>query len=252
MNRFIRLATVAAAALAAGATASAADLPLAVKSTNACGIGLFQGWYVGVHGGSSTHTATRTDQDAFLNILVPASASYVQTNTSAFGGAQFGYNYQCQNAVLGFEVDGSWIGSSRTLRILPNFDPTLISTLENRLDQVVTARGRAGIVASDRLMVYVTGGLAGARIKTTYSVTDALVPFTDTATFNEWVWGWTAGFGAEWAWSDRFSVRAEALYMGFGPRDLVFTTPNFGQAANVTHSDSAWLARVGVNVRIGG
>ena len=57
--------------------------------------------------------------------------------------------------------------------------------------------------------------------------------------------GLDRGFGAEWAWSERFSVRAEALYMGFGPRDLVFTTPNFGQAANVTHSNSAWLARVG-------
>jgi outer membrane immunogenic protein len=252
MNRFIRLATMAVAVLSAGATAGAADLPLAVKTVNACGIGLFQGWYAGVHVGSATHTANRTDQDAFLNIVVPASATYVPTNTSVFGGAQVGYNYQCQNAVLGFEVDGSWVGSSRTLRILPNFDPTLISTLENRLDQVVTARGRAGIVASDRLMVYVTGGVAGARIKTTYSVTDALVPFTDVATFNEWVWGWTAGFGAEWAWSERFSVRAEALYMGFGPRDLVFTTPNFGQAANVTHSDSVWLARIGVNVRLGG
>src|SRR5262245_53742708 len=167
MKKYI-LATLIA--LASGGIARAADLPVEYKAPRAvCGGGAFHGWYVGVHGGSIGHTATRTDQDAFLNVAVPAAASYTQTTTSAFGGAQIGYNYQCRNAVLGFELDGSWVNQDRTLRILPNFDPTLVSTLNNRLDKVVTLRARAGVVAADNLMVYVTGGFATAQVKTTYS-----------------------------------------------------------------------------------
>ena len=113
----------------------------------------------GLHVGSAAHTANRTDQDAFLNIVVPASATYFQPTPACSAGRKSATIINARDAVLGFEVDGSWVAHRETLRILPNFDPTLISTLENRLDQVVTARGRAGIVASDRLMVYVTGGV---------------------------------------------------------------------------------------------
>lgn len=237
-------------AISSGCIASAADLPVEYKAPRAvCGGGAFHGWYVGLHGGSVGHTATRTDQDAFLNIAVPAAATYSQTTTTAFGGAQIGYNYQCRDAVIGFELDGSWVNAEKTLRILPNFDPTLISTLNNGLDRVVTGRLRAGVVAADNLLVYVTGGFATARVKTTYSVVDTLFGTIDQAQFSEWVWGWTAGFGAEWSFWDRFSIRAEGLYMQFPERDLVFTTPNFGTAANVTHADSVWMARLGVNVK---
>lgn len=237
-------------ALLSGGAASAADLPVEYKApVAACGVGAFQGWYVGLHGGSVSHTASRTDQDAFLNIAVPAAATYTQTGSTGFGGAQIGFNYQCRNAVLGFELDGSWVNKDRTLRILPNFDPTLISTLTNNLSKVVTGRARAGIVAADNLLVYVTGGFATAQIKTTYSVVDTFFGTVDQAQFNEWVWGWVAGFGAEWAFWDRFSLRAEGLYMQFPERDLVFTTPNFVTAANVTHADSVWMARLGVNIK---
>ena len=129
------------------------------------------------------------------------------------------------------------MNAEKTLRILPNFDPTLISTLNNRLDRSSPGGLRAGVVAADNLLVYVTGGFATAQVKTTYSVVDTMFGTIDQAQFSEWVWGWTAGFGAEWSFWDRFSIRAEGLYMQFPERDLVFTTPNFGTAANVTHAE---------------
>src|SRR5712691_6531315 len=88
MKKFL-IATIMVAALASGGVAAAADLQVDVRSPpRQCGGGAFHGWYVGIHAGSLSHEATRTDQDAFLNFQVPAAATYVQTTTSTFGGAQ--------------------------------------------------------------------------------------------------------------------------------------------------------------------
>jgi hypothetical protein len=57
-----------------------------------------------------------------------------------------------------------------------------------------------------------------------------------------------AGFGTEWAWSDRVSLRAETLYIDFVDRE--HNVPAL--LANFTHGDSMWLTRVGVNVKFGG
>jgi outer membrane immunogenic protein len=248
------LATIAVSTLAVGGVAQAADLPPRVHNYDAkCGTGSFQGWYGGIHGGAVGHFATRTDQDAFLNTAVPAAASYSTTNVTASIGGQFGYNFQCRNAVIGIEIDGSWVGAKRTLRILPNFDPTLVSTLTNELDALVTLRLRAGVVAADSLLVYVTGGLAGGSFRTKWSVVDTIPPpLVDEARLTEWSWGVAVGFGAEWAFWRGFSVRAETLYLYFPERELSFTTPNFGTAANVTHADSVWITRLGLNYRFGG
>ena len=248
MNKFL-ITTIAIAALASGGVAAAADLEVKAPERHHCG-GAFQGFYIGINGGGATHTATRTDQESFLNPIVPAAATYVQGQTGPFGGAQIGYNYQCNNMVFGLEVDGDWLHLSRTTRVLGVADPTFTNTLTNRVDDVVTGRIRAGVVANESFLLYATGGVASARFRTTWSVVDNIFGTTDAAQLDERVWGWVAGVGAEWAFFERFTVRAEALYMDFGQRDLTFTTPNFPGPANVSHADSIFLARLGLNVKL--
>src|SRR5216684_2340158 len=110
----------------------------------------------------------------------------------------------------------------------------------------VTARTRMGIVM-DGLLFYVTGGVAGVHTITTYLNFNVAA---DTFTFSDWRLGWVAGFGAEWATSDRVSLRSEVLYVDTADRTFTFLSPTLGPG-NFAHGDSMWIARVGINVKLG-
>ena len=69
---------------------------------------------------------------------------------------------------------------------------------------------------------------------------------------NQWRWGLVAGFGAEWAWTDRVSIRSEVLYVDFPDRERRFLfTAVPATFANFTESDSMWISRIGLNVKLG-
>ena len=65
----------------------------------------------------------------------------------------------------------------------------------------------------------------------------------------------SAEFGAEWAVTDRLSIRSEALYIDLGERDYMLESPILGpvvgQQFNFKDSDTIWSARVGVNYKFG-
>jgi outer membrane immunogenic protein len=248
MNRILTVTVVLASFFSGGVAAVAADLGVPSPAPERrCGGGPFQGIYAGVHAGGVNYTANRTDADAFLGggiFLSPAT--YSTTSASALLGGQAGYNFQCQNAVVGIEVDGSWTNAIGTFRAFPDFGAPL-STVTSKLNSFDTVRARAGIVAADMLLFYMTGGIAVAHTNTTWSV--SFPGLTDAATFSEWNFGWTAGFGVEWALSERLSLRSEVLYANFPDRNLTFNSLFIGPAT-VTHSDSMWIARFGANIRL--
>ena len=95
-----------------------------------------------------------------------------------------------------------------------------------------------------------TGGIAAVHTKTLWYHTDA--PVVREAEFAEWKWGWTAGFGTEWAWSDRVSIKSEVLYVGTVEREQqaqFFTPPT--APSRWSHSDNMWVTRIGLNVKFG-
>jgi opacity protein-like surface antigen len=96
--------------------------------------------------------------------------------------------------------------------------------ISSRLDGVVTARGRAG-VALDNMLIYVTGGAAALHTRTIYS--DVFSDGSETAAVNNWTWGWVAGFGTEWAWTQNLSVRTEFLYIGTGDKEYRVNSAGF-------------------------
>ena len=61
-------------------------------------------------------------------------------------------------------------------------------------------------------MLYVTGGLAWARVRNSVAVdcdlSDGVPGFE--ASNNTTRWGWTAGFGSEWAFGNGWSIKSEA------------------------------------------
>jgi outer membrane immunogenic protein len=244
------LATAAIAMLSAGVPAVAADM--AVKAVRPlpppCAAAKFSGGYIGINGGAVNWQANRTDQD---EVLVD-SATYVQKKWGGVIGGQIGYNWTTCNTLWGLELDGDWSSAKVTTQLLPN-SPFFNININSRFDGLVTGRTRAGVVL-DNLLIYVTGGVAAGHFRTSFQSAiniPGVINVNNQADFSQWRWGWVAGFGTEWAWTDRVSLRSEVLYVDFVDREnrVLFAPP--AGFANFTQSDSMWITRVGINVKLG-
>jgi outer membrane immunogenic protein len=222
------------------ASKSAADKPVRGKSsTKTCDQNWYQGWYMGLNFGGVGYTAYRTDQDGqLINV-----ATYTQRDTGFFGGAQGGYNWTTCHGLFGIEVDGTAGSAIASTGLLPNSANADVS-ITSRLNGLVTKRARAGVVM-DSVLLYLTAGLARAHTLTTY-----LNRAGEQFSFNGWGWGWVAGVGGELAVASNISLRSEVLYVGVADRTYTFVSPTLGPG-NLTHSDSAWIGRVGLNVKLG-
>lgn len=240
MNKLL-IATLSIGALTVGA-AQAADLgarraaPAAVAAGPACAAAQFQGFHIGVSGGSVYHEARRNDSDGFLT----DNAGWSLSKWGGIAGGQAGYAWTTCNTLWGIEIDGSWVGVKNTFRDNPNSPDD--NSIVAKTSALVTARVRSG-VALDSVLLYVTGGLAGAQFRTTWSDPP------NAHEFKEWRWGWTAGFGTEWAWSRNWSVKSEVLYASFADRDV---SANIGGTNfSFRHNDGIWVSRIGLNYRWG-
>ncbi|MFZ1991696.1 MAG: outer membrane beta-barrel protein [Alphaproteobacteria bacterium] len=148
----------------------------------------------------------------------------IGVNYSGFtGGAQGGYNWQWGALVLGIEEDvnhANFRGSSTVPPLIPlGVNGPASFTLSQSIDWFATARGRLGVTPTDRLLLYVTGGLALGDVKTEYIVPSAPAGLP-LGIFNgansETKAGWTAGGGAEYALENHWSAKLEYLYYDLG------------------------------------
>jgi len=119
------------------------------------------------------------------------------------GGAHAGYNFQADQFVFGLEADieaSDMDGSDTWGQEVEDVDVEVLGSL----------RARAGI-ALDNLLLYATGGLAGAEIKYTTDI----IPGS-TSNNNVDYWGYAVGGGVEYAFSESLSVRLEYRYTDLG------------------------------------
>jgi outer membrane immunogenic protein len=202
------------------------------------------------------------------------ATAYGSPNDSAFnGGVEVGCNYQAGWVVFGVAADFS--GTSLRETQLASYGPTgpfvgglgllassRTETVTKDLSWFSTFRGRIGI-AGDRVLVYATGGLAVARIKSTTNETFAADQFflsgdifQGSATVTRT--GWTAGAGIEWPVAPGWTTKLEYLYLDFG--SFTYTSPcvtvaacggpGFAWQTNVRVRESVF--RVGINYLFGG
>jgi outer membrane immunogenic protein len=105
---------------------------------------------------------------------------------------------------------------------------------------------RVGTTPVDRGLLYVTGGVATARVEATLS-------FPGVGTFSETKtrWGWTVGAGAEYAVGAGWSVKADYLFVRLNDSDYFNPSPAAAVAvrSNVPVDDHVF--RVGVNYNFG-
>lgn len=220
----------------------------------------WNGIYAGVNVGQGTEADF--DLGAVLEVSpgteffpAPLAGGTFPTNRTfsgdgTVGGVQGGYNWQYGSFVLGGEVDlqTSDISSSISIPNAPGGaanNPDGFTDLSFGVDYFATARARAGI-AFDRLLVYGTGGAAYGKVEFDRNYRVGAAEIRDSASSNRT--GWVYGAGAEFALTDRISIRGEysKVDLGSGSFDTAYTDGTIGRATIDTEFD---LIRGGVNFR---
>lgn len=225
-TKWVALPAVALLGLVGVAPAHAADLSVAplYKAPPAPVVAPAYNWsgfYLGANGGGGWSTS-HWDSVGSTN------------GSGGVVGGTAGLNWQTGRAVFGLEGDIDWsnVKGSTTSAACPAG-----CTTQN--DWLATVRGRAGY-AFDRVMPYVTGGLAVGDIK-------ASTP--GFAGVNQTNAGWTAGGGLEFALSNNWTAKAEYLHVDLGNMNCGF---NCGTTANNNVSLREDLVRGGLNFKFGG
>jgi outer membrane immunogenic protein len=134
------------------------------------------------------------------------------------GGIEAGYNWQIGQFVAGGEADIQVSGAQDTLAPWQFSNPWF-----------GTLRGRAGVAIGNTLIF----GTAGAAYGSLTVQTPGNLSETRTSL------GWVAGGGLEVGFNQRWSAKAEWLYLDLGDRSYSLTGANNGLAAN--------LLRLGLN-----
>ncbi|MGD0850446.1 outer membrane protein [Bradyrhizobium sp.] len=240
----------------------------------------WSGFYIGLNGGYSWGNASNT----FTAGTLPVTTASQHMDGWVFGG-QAGYNWQFNKSwVFGLEGDIDATGQDGTATMASNttvtvFPPPLFNiavlptrtvttvatgTFEEKLPWLATFRGRIGVLPTDRVLLYVTGGLAVGEVKSTSSVgttttttlsfgtppgptsTSALAGASSTQA------GWTIGAGVEGAIGGNWTAKLEYLYVDLGTVNNTFAgTAPFAPLTTSAHVTDNIL-RAGINYRFGG
>ena len=202
----------------AAVSASATDLPTKAYAPAPVVATVYNwtGLYVGVNGGYGWGT-----QDPLTLFSNRFDRSSFNINGGMFGGT-VGAQIQQGYVVLGLEGDLDWANikgtgiSTPTIGglVLPGQPITL--NIASNTSAVGTVRARVG-VAMNNWLFYATGG--GAFVKASANGTSiAGVPCGTLGVFpncsaSSWRPGLAAGLGAEWAFSQNWSLKLEYLYI---------------------------------------
>jgi outer membrane immunogenic protein len=269
MKRLLIGISAAASLLATGAFA--ADLPAkAPVYTKAPAYvepvydwtGFYIGGNVGYSWGRSSDTSTVTNTAG----TVLFSATDRTDLNGVVGGGQIGYNWQMANWVYSLEADIQGTGEKGThnylcatgtctapfgvVALFPG--PALPLALSQKIDWFGTVRGRIGVLAAPKVLLYATGGLAYGEVDS--SAVIGTTPFSSVSNTNV---GWTVGAGVEGVIGGNWTAKLEYLYVDLGKANGSFltTTAAFGGGV-VTESFSSRITdnilRAGINYKFGG
>jgi outer membrane immunogenic protein len=222
------LASILAGTAAAGAADLAAKAPPVYKAPPAI-LSDWAGSYIGIHGGYGFGS---TSFDA------PFSFANVAPKGGIFGG-HAGYNWQYGSVVGGLELDfdGADINASNTVASSPLTGIRAgIATagVENKFDELATARARLGYAVLPNVLAYGTGGAAWGHSALTGSVNAPAGSLSADANANNF--GWTGGGGLEYKLWGNFIARAEYLHYDFAKTAYSFPilfSPNAATSLDV-------------------
>jgi outer membrane immunogenic protein len=253
MKRAITLSIGAMALAATTLPSAAADLgarPI-TKAPVAAPIAAYNwsGCYIGANAGGKWANGDSVLTIGTLPVVDVLGTTTGNNDASFMGGGQIGCQWQSGAFVWGLEGDIDATDINRGV-VATAFGPAGFiipgDSIDFRNRWQASIRGRIGY-AWDRFMIYATGGVAFAEVKTTVGL--APVPFaaptvffTDSSTRT----GGTIGGGFEYGITDSLSLGVEYRYSKFGDNDitgspLLFAVPVL---ASTSFSTSEVTARL--------
>jgi outer membrane immunogenic protein len=237
MRKFL-LGTAALVALGSGVTANAAELavrrpavrvaaPVAYTNWTGCHLGGQIGDEWGRNKGLTTTGATTKGlANGAVAGGLPVTNGY---DLNGFiGGFYGGCDYQFGAWVIGIEGDWSNLNKSgQDFQLGTILAPGWVNETQERW--VATLRGRLGY-AVDKWLLYVTGGVAWARIDSSQFLITGPGPVATALLQTDTRTGWTIGVGTEYAVGWGWSARTQYLFVDI-PSYTTFT-PGIGSGLN--------------------
>lgn len=246
------LTTAAVAALSGSAFAAdmgvpmkAPPAPAPIPYTN------WQGFYLGGAIGAARLNTTANTSGTFSGDgpfserpCGDDSVNVVTCSTGTTGftaGVQAGYDWQSRYFVYGVVADWTWTGLKHTIS---RGSGSSHASFQAKVDWLATFRGRMGLAVDDTL-VYVTGGLGLADIRSSATATQFNGTFN--MALNNVQAGWVAGAGVEHKLSQNWSVFGEFLYYDFGRQSASASNGSTTYTTEFTHE--IYQGKVGLNYR---
>jgi outer membrane immunogenic protein len=212
-NGIVALLAVVGLGLGLAQSASAADLsaPSYYKAPPLATTSGWTGWYVGVNGGGGWGQTSHSVAFAAPGVAAATTGDF-GTSGGLVGGT-VGYNFQFGQWLLGGEADLDWSNIQGT------FNGTALgggagASVSSQLNWLETTRARVGWVWN-RAVFYGTAGAAMGGV--TANATGAGLTASDTQTR----FGWTAGAGIEYAFTNNISAKVEYLYVDLGTQTQI-------------------------------
>lgn len=250
--RKIAVLLLAAAGVSLAGAACAADLGAAPIYRKAPPVQVFSwtgsyiGGYIGGAFGADDASTTVPVNNAGAAFPFGGPAASYNYNSSVIGGYTSGYNYQfAPNWVIGYEGETGYLGVKGSAAYAGRAT-TIASIRTDGLYSVWAARFG---YAFDRSLIYVKGGAALTKFDT--GAADPTVGAHIDTRDSRYRWGYALGGGWEYALDNKWSVKAEYLYLGF---DKMTTTGNFNgnagtQIWTTTNLPGIHTAKVGLNYK---
>jgi outer membrane immunogenic protein len=259
-----RLLAAVAIGAALAAPAMAADIPLKAAPAPVA-VFTWTGWYFGGFvGGAWADKDARTTDPCFGTC--PTFGSYngvlpitYDLKSSFIGGITSGYNWQNGNWVVGYESETGYIRLRGTRQFVnaagvPVGGTTGDTSANTKVGDWYSAYTLRFGYAWDRTLLFGKVGGALTRVKT--GVVDTCItavlcgPSTIDTTHSKYIFGLAAGGGIEHAIWDRWSLKAEYLFLGI-KKDVVhdgFSLAGF-QRYSVTTVPNVHTVKIGLNYR---
>lgn len=239
-----------AAALALTASASAADLEpysttaYTVDDVHSDWTGFYVGTLAGYGWGDQDHDVEffgkdTSDVNDFLSH---------EPEGWLFGGT-VGVNYQPAGTqvVVGIEADWSYADHEDGN---VGFGPYEEVYSKTEIESLGTARVRAGYLVNRDLLLYATGGIAWASVKSTVGLADVNIDkdYSAELTEQDTNVGWTVGTGLERKLDDVWSIKVDYLYVDLADTEHSLSGPS--GTASITDDLTEHMVRVGVNAKL--
>ncbi|MEH2491368.1 outer membrane protein [Bradyrhizobium sp. AZCC 2230] len=221
-----------------GTSAFAADMAVKAPPPPPPPIATWTGFYLGINGGWGWGTTRHTDDFG-------VTSGNFSTNGGVAGGT-YGFNWQVNQFVIGFEGDFDWADIKGTftspLLCSINGGTTCFTTLRN----LGTDRLRVGYDVNGWLL-YGTAGVGYGEVKSGQNPC-GLTAFGGFSCNTSWRTGWVAGGGVEKMFAPHWSAKLEYLHYDLGT-SIGYTPTLIGGAVNVRTLERGDMVRAGINYR---